>query len=309
MNKPGARFYYSRFSDEEKTAYDEICQVLRQWGTHYRTTKYIHIDPTKIINGILCDNPIFFYVDRHHMMLRRSPFALQIDFRYTHDREDTQRVWQRIGEVLDDFESAHIKPGMRTLQKQIEVHRFLMANVRYAPYPSDDDCHSIVGALLRGVCVCEGFAKAYKLMCDRLKIASIVVMGVGTTPDGQRENHMWNITRIDGVTAHTDVTWDAAMNCYDYFNLTDEEITKDHEMEQDLYPACLPNKINYFTLNKAVVCTMGELRSFVETNRNKDKFAVKLTFDLDKAQLHQASFEKGNLRINHGQGIIEYIRE
>lgn len=309
MNTIGARFYYSRFSEEEKAAYDEICQVLRQWGTHYRTTKYIHIDPTKIINGILCDNPIFFYVDRHHMMLRRSAAFLQIDFRYTHDREGTQRVWQQIGEVLDDFENARIKPDMRTLQKQIEIHRFLMANVRYAPYPSDDDCHSIVGALLRGVCVCEGFAKAYKLMCDRLKIASIVVMGVGTTPDGQRENHMWNITRIDGVTAHTDVTWDAAGNCYDYFNLTDDEIAKDHEMEQSLYPECLPNKINYFTLNKAIVRTMDELRSFVTANRNKDKFAIKLTFDFNKAQLYQAGFAQGALRINYAQGIVEYTKE
>ena len=306
MNKPGARFYYSRFSEDEKAAYDEICQVLRQWGTHYRTTKYVNIDPTKILNGILCDNPIFFYVDRHRMLLRKSPLFLQISFRYTYDEQATQKVWGQIGEVLDDFENAHIKPNMRTLQKQIEIHRFLMANVRYAPYPSDDECHSIVGALLRGVCVCEGFAKAYKLMCDRLKIASIVVMGVAQDPDGQRENHMWNITRIDGVTAHTDVTWDAAGNCYDYFNLTDEEICKDHEFEQAMYPQCLPNRINYFYLNKAIVHTMEELRSFVAANRHKDQFAVKLTFDFEKNQLCRVGFPAGELRINREQGIVEY---
>lgn len=309
MNTPGARFYYSRFSNEEKAAYDEICQVLRRWGSHYRTTRYVNIDPTKIIDGILCDNPIFFYVDRHHMMLRRSSTFLQIDFRYTHDPDQTQRVWQQIGEVLDDFESARIRPNMRTLQKQIEIHRFLMANVRYAPYPSDDDCHSVVGALLRGVCVCEGFAKAYKLMCDRLKIASIVVFGVGVNPEGQRENHMWNITRIDGITAHTDVTWDAAGNCYDYFNLSDDEILEDHEFDRAIYPQCLPNKMNYFYLNKAIVHTMDELRSFVAANRDKDRFSVKLLFDFEKSQLHQVGFAKGYLRVNDVQGIVEYTRE
>lgn len=309
MDTPGARFYYSRFSAEEKAAYDEICQVLSRRLSYYRTTRYVNIDPTRIIDGILCDNPVFFYVDRHHMMLRRSARCLQIDFRYTYDEESTRRIWQQMGEILDDFENARIKPGMRTLQKQIEIHRFLMANVRYAPYPSDDDCHSVVGALLRGVCVCEGFAKAYKLMCDRLKIASIVVFGVGVTPDGHRENHMWNITRIDGVTAHTDVTWDAAGNCYDYFNLSDDEILVDHEFDRATYPQCLPNKINYFYLNKAIIRTMDELRSFVAANRDKDRFSVKLLFDFEKSQLHQVGFAKGYLRVNDVQGIVEYTRE
>ena len=309
MDTPGARFYYSRFSAEEKAVYDGICDTLRQWGPVYATSHYVNVDATKIMNGILCDNPEFFYVDRHHMMLKRNQFLLRIEFHYTYDRQETQGIWQRMTEVLEDFESAHIKPDMRTLQKQIEIHRFLMANVRYAPYPSDDDCHSIVGALLRGVCVCEGFAKAYKLMCDRLKIASIVVMGTATDQDGQRENHMWNITRIDGVTAHTDVTWDAAGNYYDYFNLCDEEIVKDHDFKQAMYPGCLPNRINYFHLNKAIVHTMDELRSFVAANRDKEQFALKLTFDFDKTQLYQAGFAKGALRINYGQGIVEYTKE
>ena len=309
MEVAGARFYYSRFSAEEKAVYDGICDTLRQWGPVYATSHYVHVDATKIMNGILCDNPEFFYVDRHHMMLKHNRFLLRIEFHYTYDRQETQNIWQRMTEVLEDFESAHIKPDMRTLQKQIEIHRFLMANVRYAPYPSDDDCHSIVGALLRGVCVCEGFAKAYKLMCDRLKIASIVVMGTATDQDGQKENHMWNITRIDGVTAHTDVTWDAAGNCYDYFNLCDEEIAKDHEFKQAMYPGCPPNRINYFHLNKAIVHTMDELRSFVAANRDKEQFALKLTFDFDKTQLYQAGFAKGALRINYGQGIVEYTKE
>ena len=197
---------------------------------------------------------------------------------------------------------------MRTLQKQIEIHRFLTANVRYAPYPSDDECHSIVGALLRGVCVCEGFAKAYKMMCDRLKIASVVVMGVAEDADGHRENHMWNITRIDGVTAHTDVTWDAAGYGYDYFNLTDDEVAKDHEFDRAIYPACLSNTINYFYLNKAVVHTMDELQRFVVAHRDKERFSVKLLFDFDKALLYRSGFGQGRLRINEDQGVVEYIK-
>lgn len=309
MDTPGARFYYSRFSVEEKAAYDEICLALHNWETSYSTTRYIHIDAAKMMDAILCDNPVFFYVDRHHMMLRRTPVSLKIEFRYDYDRETARRIWQQIGEVLDDFKNAQIKPNMRTLQKQIEIHRFLMANVRYAPYPTDDACHSVVGALLRGVCVCEGFAKAYKLMCDRLKIASIVVFGVSDTEGEPPENHMWNITRIDGVTAHTDVTWDAAGNCYDYFNLSDEEISKDHKFDRGFYPQCAPNQINYFYLNKSVVHTMEELKRFVAMNHNRDKFAVKLTFDFQKAQLQQAGFARGALRINKAQGIVEYTRE
>ena len=78
MEVAGARFYYSRFSADEKAVYDGICDTLRQWGAMYGTSRSIHVDATKIMNGILCDNPEFFYVDRHHMMLKHNRFFLRI---------------------------------------------------------------------------------------------------------------------------------------------------------------------------------------------------------------------------------------
>ena len=87
---------------------------------------------------------------------------------------------------------------MSPLAKQLKVHNFLYT-IHTAEEPFDSDCFSVVGALLRDRCVCEGFAKAYKLLCDRLGIASIVVVGEALHENGQREPHSWNITRIKGV--------------------------------------------------------------------------------------------------------------
>lgn len=58
--------------------------------------------------------------------------------------------------------------------------------------------------------VCEGYAKAFKVLCDRLGIPCILVIGdAGPTPSTATEAHMWNLVQMDDERWYAvDVTWD-----------------------------------------------------------------------------------------------------
>ncbi len=55
--------------------------------------------------------------------------------------------------------------------------------------------------------VCEGYAKAFKVLCDRMDIPCALVVGNGGTP-GNQGAHMWNNVKMDGSWYGVDVTWD-----------------------------------------------------------------------------------------------------
>jgi hypothetical protein len=56
--------------------------------------------------------------------------------------------------------------------------------------------------------VCEGYARAFKVLCDRLGIPCVLTSGFAKSkPSGATEQHMWNYVRIDGQWYGVDVTW------------------------------------------------------------------------------------------------------
>ena len=55
--------------------------------------------------------------------------------------------------------------------------------------------------------VCEGYAKAFKVLCDQLGVPAVCVSGLS---DKSRtgSGHMWNLAQIGGSWYLVDVTWD-----------------------------------------------------------------------------------------------------
>ncbi len=56
--------------------------------------------------------------------------------------------------------------------------------------------------------VCESYARAFKVLCDRVDIPCVLVDGFAlTSPYGSGESHMWNYVKLDGAWYAVDVTW------------------------------------------------------------------------------------------------------
>lgn len=72
-------------------------------------------------------------------------------------------------------------------------------------------------------------------------VAGIKSMVVEGTADGQA--HAWNLVYINNKWRHVDCTWDDPVSNYgdviqyDYYNLTDQEISADHSWDTSVYPS------------------------------------------------------------------------
>ena len=78
----------------------------------------------------------------------------------------------------------------------------------------DNSCRECISALLSGQTgalgpVCEGYARAFKVLCDELEIPCVLVDGFArSSADDDGEAHMWNYVQMeDGNWYAVDVTW------------------------------------------------------------------------------------------------------
>jgi hypothetical protein len=157
---------------------------------------------------------------------------------------------------------------MDAYDKELALHDSLVKNISYSTAGINHETASIAGALLSRSAVCEGYAKAFKLLCDRADLPCIVVSGKGTPVDRPEEPHAWNIVKLDGVCAHVDVTWDSTTRgesaaCYDHFNLTDDDAARDHTWDRLLFPACTSDKNNYYVRNGLCTGSRSEFKNYV----------------------------------------------
>ncbi len=137
-------------------------------------------------------------------------FQIVTDEKYEGKLEEIDKaLWERVNE----FE-VH---GETRYEKVKSIHDSLIEHVEYDGVFLYS--HEAVGALVYGKAVCEGYAKAFKLICDREKIPNVLVIGTGVTPDGREEDHMWNYVQMeDGNWYAVDVTWDDQDKLvYDFF--------------------------------------------------------------------------------------------
>ena len=310
MDNTGSKYYYSRLNDGQKRVYNDICGALLRFEPMLNVRRISAAEISKVMNYVLLDNPVFFYLNKKRVATAKTIFGLTLMFHYDYSENDAKIMWQKAQSVLDEFMQTRINPNMPPLAKQIEAHRWIQQNIKTANAPYTPECFSLVGALINKTCVCQGFAQTYKMICDRLHLASIIVSGTAIKPDKSTEPHAWNITRIDGVTSHIDVTWDTVcgIGSYDYFNLTDDEISADHIFDRTVYPKCNDNSLGYFTLNQLVARSECELKSLIAANRQKPHFSVKLEFPCTAPFLANCGFPPGELRYNEARNIVFYKR-
>ena len=130
------------------------------------------------------------------------------------------------------------------------MHDWICQNISYDEEGNDKSkparviaSHNIIGVFAHHRAQCEGIAKAVKVLLNAVDVKCIVVTGE-SIKNGKRVPHAWNMVNIDGQPYHLDVTWDIGAIessfrrvSYDYFNVTDQMIEKDHKADIRL-PEC-----------------------------------------------------------------------
>lgn len=90
---------------------------------------------------------------------------------------------------------------MSEWEKEKYVHDFICQNVHYDKLKKAYS-HEIIGPLGQGVGVCEGIAKAVKVLLDALGVWCVIAICGNNPEKGIKYRHTWNIVRIGGTYYH-----------------------------------------------------------------------------------------------------------
>lgn len=129
---------------------------------------------------------------------------------------------------------ADIAPdNMSQTEKESAIHDWIINNTKY------DQSYTIYdpyNTLIKHTGVCQGYSLLAQKMFTIAGIKSMIVEGTG-----KGEDHAWNLVYIDSKWKHVDITWDDPVSSrdvlrYDYYNLTDKEISADHSWDTSKYP-------------------------------------------------------------------------
>ena len=150
------------------------------------------------------------------------------------DREILERCREVLGEVLTE--------GMSAYEMELAVHDWLVEWGSYDRTAYDNPNHSgrtgyrdPWGMLVGGYGNCLGYSSTFQLLMDLSGVECITVVGAAF---GSREDHAWNMVKLDGEWYCVDVTWDdptgAARNGrhHRYFNVTSAYLREtDHQWD------------------------------------------------------------------------------
>ncbi|MDE7191932.1 MAG: hypothetical protein K2O35_05660 [Clostridia bacterium] len=104
-------------------------------------------------------------------------------------------------EYVNDYICKHNKYGFGTV----------LEGNRNVDTPKADFIFTSYGALVNNESVCEGYAKSFKAVMDRLGIPCVCVSGYSVASDGESpQPHMWNYVQVDGMWYGVDVTYNSA---------------------------------------------------------------------------------------------------
>lgn len=136
-------------------------------------------------------------------------------------KEDAKAIYPIVKDILLN----NIQPDMSDYEKEKAIHDYL---VNHFSYDQDFDIYTIRGFLQNNEGVCQAYADTFQLLMNLIGIQCITQSGIANGV-----SHAWNIVLLDGEWYNVDVTWDDPISTkdilrYDYFNITDKQLSKDH---------------------------------------------------------------------------------
>lgn len=251
--KLGSRFYYQTLNDNDKRIYRDIYD---EWtigkdkisiyvpGVSFNTSSGREIH--EIVKYVINENPHIFHLETTQFSYLRRGSYIEISAKTIYTQEEYISIYRRL---LNRVDSIMLKVNaIHDEESKLKfIHDYLAENIIYdygAPdAKSQREVHTIVGSLLNGACVCDGYARAFRLLCDQARISNIVVIGDAKDEDGG-DPHAWNIVKLRGIPYQVDVTWDSNLSknhseVKDYYYLRgDLQFASTHSWNSDFYPSC-----------------------------------------------------------------------
>ena len=270
------QYRLSRMAAAQQKAYDSIVRGIQNFEKEVSIDGNCNLAPIK--EEISVGIPEFFYLDKR-IGMSKGLFGQKLHFQYLYSRNEIERLRRELEDIAAEVIAERINDHQSEYDKALVLYDFLKTRAVYntaataafnplALSAEVQESFSVVGALINGACVCEGFAKAYQFLCDRAGLECTVISGEIQTP-AISGPHAWNIVKINGYYHHVDVTLDSQSvtrpeRGYFYFGLDDDTIRRNHIWNEDQYVKCPVAPYNYFKANDAIIDSATQLKRFLK---------------------------------------------
>ncbi len=245
-----SRWYYNQLDDDAKVIYNgfeglksgtsDQCNVKGEnMYPEYADKKISDISSDgkitvqsttllKAMNAAKMDDPELYWTNLHVNMSIKGTYVMGADVTLTVEEIDgiphniTGDV--NIQAVIDAAIASGdlvIEPDMSTTAKAKIIHDFIINKLEYATDALEKEkstgivnnsIRSTYTAFMDDEVVCEGYAKAFKYLCDKYDIPCITIVGEANNGKAT-EGHMWNLMLGEDNYWYTvDCTWDDPIN-------------------------------------------------------------------------------------------------
>ena len=271
-----SNYYYEQLNKEQQKAYYAMKEGLLNQQDSFAVPMLDKKELSDIYFMVRMDCPEIFYSVRFSYRYYPDSTAVEFipEYLFQKDkiREHRQAMQARVKKL------ARQAQGLDEKGKELFIHDFIVQNVRYDKLKKEYS-HEIIGALGNGVAVCEGMAKAVKILCDELGIWCIIALSEANHEKGIKYRHAWNVIKIGGQYYHLDATFDNTLSKddtirYDYVNLSDNQIARDHEPVIWKVPACPDGDHFYYKEKKLSWTTTDEVRNRTRQAVKKGKILL-----------------------------------
>ena len=244
-------YYYTKLNKQHQAMYHAMQQCLISLADEWQMPRVSGEALYNIFFQLRLDHPEIFWATgfkyRYYENSGNLIFLPEYLFEKAKIREHQKAMASRVEKLVRPAKS------MSELEKEKYVHDFICQNVRYDKLKKSYS-HEIIGPLGQGVGVCEGIAKSVKVLLDALGVWNVIAICGNNPEKGIKYRHTWNIVKIGGTYYHLDATFDNSLGDeeirYDYFNLDDKNIFRDHEPLIAPAPSCTDGGHFYYKEKK-----------------------------------------------------------
>lgn len=315
------RYYYNQMNKAQQAAYHAMLTGFTAIAPVFPVVRLDMRELAEIFFRLRLDNPWLFYIESYHCRYAQDADVYQMIPEYMFEKkkikEHQKALQNRVARLVREAS------GLKTVEeKELFIHDFICKNVTYDKLKKSYS-HEIIGPLQQGVSVCEGIAKTVKLLCDELGIPCIIALCDADPANGVKYRHVWNVLKINKKWYHMDATFDNSLGTpdqirYDYFNIDDKQIYKDHRRVIYPVPECTDNKQFYYLVNRMSLTKMEDVGKRLQQAIRKKKpvfifhwrggyLGRKVFFEIAETA-KQAAEEKGkyiSMSFNYGQAVIQ----
>ena len=294
------------------------------------TEKLSDNETRRTVMAFFNDNPqIFWLSNQYTYSFTLTGTSVQL---YSRVRAEERTRLQKkldtvVGQILSGVTSADSE-----LEREDKLFDALADRCTYDSAASADtqqtdwQPYTAYGALVTGKAVCDGYSRAMQLLCSQAGLQCRLVNG-----NSKGAAHIWNLISIGGAWYHFDGTWmDGGIRTYDYFNVTDAVIKRDHTLSPQNgdvadcnfpLPAADSEQANYYQKCAVQIPALNaEVREQIvqalvhAAQQQKHSMALRLSDDLDfnktVGQLFngvpyffQACVQEANGRLSSGKAL------